>query len=70
MAELVAFALVGVLLVQFPIALFMYFDAKRLNLENPQKYWFGVTVPAAGFVVILYYFSARKDLPRKEPEET
>ncbi|WP_411963137.1 hypothetical protein [Haloferax sp. YSMS24] len=70
MTEPAAFLLVGVLFVQLPLALVMYLDAKRLNLKNPQKYWFGVTVPAAGFVVILYYFSARKDLPKKDPEDT
>ncbi len=46
----------------------MYFDAKRLDLKNPEMYWLGVIVPAGGFAVILYYFSKRKDLPKKETE--
>ncbi len=58
--------LLGALVIQHPIAILMYFDAKRLNLKNPEMYWLGVIVPAGGFAVILYYFSERKDLPKKE----
>lgn len=46
----------------------MYFDAKRLDLKNPEMYWLGVVIPAAGFVVILYYFAERRNLPKKEHE--
>lgn len=66
MVELAYLLIVGAIAVQFPIGVLMYFDAKRLNLKNPHKYWFGVILPAAGFIVILYYFSKRKSLPKKE----
>jgi hypothetical protein len=46
----------------------MYFDAKRLDLKDPEVYWLGVVIPAAGFVVILYYFAERRNLPKKEED--
>lgn len=66
MVELAYLLIVGAIAIQFPIGVLMYFDAKRLNLKNPDKYWFGVILPAAGFIVILYYFSKRKSLPKEE----
>lgn len=57
--------LVGALAVQLPIAVLVYVDARRLGLENPETYWLGILVPAGGFVVILYYLSARRTLPRE-----
>ncbi|MFD1685714.1 hypothetical protein [Halobellus litoreus] len=65
MTEPVVLLLVGALLVQLPLGVVMYFDAKRLNLKDPELYWLGVVVPTAGFVVILYYFSKRRDLPKE-----
>jgi hypothetical protein len=44
------------------------FDAKRLDLENPEMYGFGVVVPTAGLLVALYYFSERRTLPKKGPK--
>jgi len=70
MTNLLIVLLVGALIVQFPMSILMYIDARRLNLKNPEMYWLGVIAPAAGFVVILYYFSERKSLPRKESETT
>jgi hypothetical protein len=46
----------------------VYVDARRRRLEHPEVYWLGILVPAAGFVVILYYLSERKDLPTKGAE--
>jgi len=54
MSELVPFLLVGAVAIQIPIGIVMYFDAKRLDLKDPEVYWLGVVIPAAGFVVILY----------------
>lgn len=68
--ELVLVLLVGAIAVQIPIGVLLYLDAKRLGLEHPEVYWLGVVVPAAGFVVILYYASARKELPRTETGES
>lgn len=59
---------VGAIAIQIPIGILMYFDAKRLNLKTPEKYWLGVIVPAAGFIVILYYVSERHTLPKKETD--
>ncbi|QCC47324.1 hypothetical protein [Halobellus limi] len=66
MTEPVILLLVGALLLQLPLGVVMYFDAKRLGLKDPEVYWLGVVVPTVGFVVILYYFSERKDLPKKD----
>jgi len=70
MVELAYLLIIGVIAIQIPIGVLMYFDAKRLNLKNPDKYWLGVIVPAAGFIVILYYFSERKSLPKKETDDS
>jgi len=65
MVEPVLLLLIGALLIQLPIGVVMYVDAKRLNLNNPEVYWLGVVAPAVGFVVILYYVSERRNLPTK-----
>jgi len=68
MAEPVMLLLVGVMLVQLPLGVVMYFDAKRLDLKDPELYWLGVVVPTVGFIVILYYFSERRNLPKHESD--
>ncbi|WP_338740182.1 hypothetical protein [Haloplanus salilacus] len=68
MPDAVPALLVGALLAQFPIAVWVALDARHRNLRNPEMYWLGIVVPAAGFVVILYYFSARERLPTLDPE--
>ncbi|WP_138006995.1 hypothetical protein [Halalkalirubrum salinum] len=70
MAELAYLLIVGAIAIQIPIGILMYFDAKRLNLKSPDTYWLGVIVPAAGFIVILYYVSERKRLPKKETDNS
>ena len=65
MVELAYLLLVGAVAIEIPIGVLIYFDAKRLNLKDPEMYWLGVILPAAGFIVILYYFSERKKLPKK-----
>jgi len=62
--------LVGAIGIQIPIGVLVYFDAKRLDLQNPETYWLGVIAPAAGFIVILYYLPERKNLPRTEPTDS
>jgi hypothetical protein len=69
MSDLVPFLLVGAVAIQIPIGIVMYFDAKRLDLKDPEVYWLGVVIPAAGFIVILYYFAERRNLPKKEEED-
>ncbi|MEY7849360.1 hypothetical protein AB7C87_09190 [Natrarchaeobius sp. A-rgal3] len=68
MDEIVALLLAGVLVVQVPISILVYFDAKRRGLKNPTAYHLGVLVPAAGFVVVPVYLSRRDDLPREESD--
>jgi len=70
MTEPVILLLVGALLVQLPLGVVMYFDAKRLGLKDPEVYWLGVVVPTVGFVVILYYVSERKNLPKKDDADS
>ena len=66
MVELAYLLLVGAVAIEIPIGVLIYFDAKRLNLKDPEMYWLGVILPAAGFIVILYYFSERKKLQKKK----
>jgi hypothetical protein len=66
MSDLVPFLLVGAVAIQIPIGTAMYFDAKRLDLKDPEVYLLGVVLPAAGFVVILYYFAEWRFLPQNE----
>jgi len=68
MPDAVPALFVGALLAQLPIAVLVALDARRRNLRNPEMYWLGIVVPAAGFVVILYYVSARDSLPTQEPD--
>ena len=46
----------------------MYLDAKRLNLENAEGYAMGILVPTGGFVVVPYYVSQRRTLPKREDD--
>jgi hypothetical protein len=61
--------LVGAVAIQIPLGVVMYLDARRLKLKDPEVYWLGVVIPAAGFVVVLYYFAERRNLPKKEQED-
>ena len=70
MTEPVLLLLVGLTLVQLPLGVLLYFDAKRLNLKDPELYWLGVVVPTVGFVVILYYLSERKNLPKQSSADS
>lgn len=69
MADLVPVLLFGALVVQIPAGILMYLDANRLGLKHPETYWFGVVIPAAEFVVILYYVSERENLPKPDPDD-
>ena len=65
-----AFAALFVALVaQYPVAVVVYLDARRLGLRDPATYGLGIVVPAAGFVVALYYLSERATLPRADGEK-
>ena len=66
MSDVVPLFLAVFIFIQLPIAILVYFDARRLNLKQPEKYDLGIIVPAAGFIVIVYYFSNRKELPKRE----
>jgi len=56
------------LAVQYPLGFAVYLDARRLGLRDPAIYGLGIVVPAAGFVVALYYLSARDTLPRADSD--
>ena len=61
-------AIVAVLVVQYPLGGAVYLDARRLGLRDPAIYGLGIVVPAAGFVVVLYYLSERGRLPRADAD--
>ncbi|MFA1611063.1 hypothetical protein [Halobellus rubicundus] len=69
MTEPAVLVLVGAVLIQLPIGVAMYFDAKRLGLKDPELYWLGVVVPTVGFFVILYYLSERRNLPKQSDSD-
>lgn len=64
MADLIAVLLVAVIAAQLPIGVVVYLDARRLGLENPERYWLAIIVPMGGLLVFLVYLSRRDRLPR------
>ncbi|SDY01438.1 hypothetical protein SAMN04487946_105115 [Halobellus clavatus] len=60
---------IAALLVQYPMGALVYLDARRLGVENPATYGLGIIVPAAGFIVGLYYVSERRTLPTQGGED-
>ena len=69
MVEPAVAVLVVALVAQYPVAVAVYLDARRLGLRDPATYGLGIVVPAAGFVVVLYYFSERATLPRADDDD-
>lgn len=67
-AEFTMLALILAVSIQYPLALVVYLDARRLRLKDPETYALGIIVPAAGFVVILYYLSERDSFPRRDDD--
>ena len=62
------FLVTALIVLQVPVAILVYFDAKRLNAKNPLVYFYGILVPAAGFVVVPVYLSKRDELPRESAD--
>ncbi len=53
----------ALIVLQVPAAILVYLDAKRLNAKSPFVYFYGILVPAAGFVVVPVSLSKRDELP-------
>lgn len=68
MTDLVVLLLILVIFLQLPASLLVRYDAKQLGLKQPVKCELGITVPTAGFVVLLHYLTNRRDLPKAEEE--
>ncbi|WP_394740256.1 hypothetical protein [Natronococcus roseus] len=68
MPGLVGLLVTALIVLQVPAAILVYLDAKRLNAENPLVYFYGILVPAAGFVVVPAYLSKREELPRESAD--
>ena len=66
MSDAVALLIAVFIFGQLPISILVRFDARRLGLKQPEKYELGIIVPAAGFIVILYYLSNRRELPKRD----
>jgi len=66
MSDVIVLILVALIFLQLPVSLIVRLDAKRLNLKQPVKYELGIVVPAAGFMVLIYYLSKRRELPKRE----
>ncbi|XVH33185.1 hypothetical protein ACNS7O_16565 (plasmid) [Haloferacaceae archaeon DSL9] len=68
MESVVILVLVGLILLQLPLALYVYVDAKHRKIENPEVYSLGIWVaPLAGILVFAVYMSRRDELPRRDP---
>ena len=68
MSDVVLSLLVAAVALQLPIGVLVYLDAERLGPKNPEKYAMGILVPTGGFVVVPYYLSERKNLPKREAD--
>ena len=69
-ATVVTVGLVVVLIAQSLCAIMIYYDAKRLGIENPSQYSMGVYVPLGGVLVIPVYVSRRRDLTKAARDES
>jgi len=68
---LVAAAVLVLVLVQVPLAVFVSIDAHRRHVEHPEQYVVGTLVaPLLGLALSAWYLSNRATLPRREPPET
>lgn len=68
MADRLLILFAAVIFAQFPIAVLVHIDAKRLGLKNPHMYELGIIVPMGGLLVVPWYVSRRKDLPRADED--
>ncbi|APX96248.1 hypothetical protein SAMN05421809_2328 [Natronorubrum daqingense] len=62
MYGVVIVAFIVTAMIQALLAILVHIDAKRLGVERPMMWEFGVVTPAAGFLVAAYYFSQRREL--------
>lgn len=63
MADTVLLALAGAVVLQFVLGMFAYVDANRRELADPGVYFYGITIPIVGFVVLAAYLARREELP-------
>lgn len=66
MADVVLVALAGVVVLQYVLGLFAYVDANRRKLDDPGVYFYGITIPVAGFFVLGAYLARREELPTRD----
>lgn len=58
--------LFGVAVLQIVLATLVWYDARRRSLEHGFKYWYGVMIPVAGFLVCVAYLHRRDQEPQRE----
>lgn len=66
MASPAEITLLSLYLVQFPIAIFVYADMCRFNLDKLQRYDLAILVPLGGFLVLPYYILERRGFKKAE----
>jgi hypothetical protein len=63
MADMIFIALAGVVILQFVLGIFAHMDANRRKLDHPVLYFYGISIPLVGFLVLAAYLSRREELP-------
>lgn len=66
MADAILLLLAGTVVFQFVVGLFAYVDANRRSLEHPELYFYGISMPLVGFLVLAVYLSRRNELPTQD----
>lgn len=66
MADTIPLGIAGVVLLQFVLGGFVYMDANRRELDYSGLYFYGVSIPLVGFLILAAYLSRRKELPTRD----
>lgn len=73
MADTILLLIAGTVIFQFVVGLYAYVDANRRSLEYPELYFYGISMPLVGFLVLGVYLTRREELPTQDlsaPEST
>ncbi|EMA44000.1 hypothetical protein [Halococcus saccharolyticus] len=66
MADTILLGIAGVVIFQFILGLFIYMDANRRELDHSGMYFYGVSIPIVGFLILAAYLSRREELPTQD----
>lgn len=66
MADTIPLGIAGVGVFQFILGILIYMDANRRELDYPILYFYGVSIPLVGFLILVAYLSRREELPTRD----